>query len=440
MAVIGIRREDKNEWERRVAITPDDVRELIEKHGIKVIVQPSSIRAFTDDEYKEAGAEVKEDLSEATVIFGVKEMPVEFFEPQKTYVFFSHTIKGQRHNMPMLKRLMDLKDNLIDYEKMTDEKGRRVVFFGRFAGLAGMTDTLWALGRRLEALGIETPFSKVQQAYKYFDVKHLKEELSAIGKEVEEKGLPENLTPLVIGIAGYGNVSRGAQEILDLFPVKEITPDELLNIDKIETSNRQIYKVIFKEEHIVEPIDADAEFDLMDYYQHPEKYRSVFEKYLPFMTVLVNAIYWDERYPRLLTKEKAKEMYGGELLPKLLVIGDISCDIEGAIEVTVKATDPGNPVYVYDVEKGEPVDGFDGKGPLILAVDNLPCELPRDSSEAFSHALKPYVPEIATADYSVEFDELKLSPVVKRAIIVYHGELTEDYRYLLEHLKEAGVL
>lgn len=438
MAIIGIRREDKNEWERRVAITPDDVKELIEKHGIKVIVQPSPIRAFTDEEYLRAGAEVKEDLSEAPVIFGVKEMPVEFFEEGKTYVFFSHTIKGQRHNMPMLKRLMDLKANLIDYEKMTDEKGRRVVFFGRFAGLAGMTDTLWALGKRLEVKGVETPFAKVKQAYQYFDVAHLKKELSEIGKEIQEKGLPTEITPLVIGIAGYGNVSRGAQEILDLFPVREITPEELLDGSALTDSN-VIYKVIFKEEHIVEPIDPDAEFDLMDYYQHPEKYRSVFDRYLPHLTVLVNAIYWDERYPRLLTKEKVHEMYSnGE--PKLIVIGDISCDIEGAIEVTVRATDPGNPVYVYDVTKGEAVDGFEGKGPVILAVDNLPCELPRDSSESFSHALKPYVPEIATADYSVDFDKLDLSPVVKRAIIVYHGELTPDYKYLEEHLKEAGLL
>ncbi len=439
MAIIGIRREDKNEWERRVAITPDDVKELIEKHAIKVIVQPSKIRAFSDDEYRAAGAEVKEDLSEAHVIFGVKEMPVDFFEEAKTYVFFSHTIKGQKHNMPMLKRLMELKDNLIDYEKMTDDQGRRVVFFGRFAGLAGMTDTLWALGKRLEAKGITTPFAKVQQAYKYFDVAHLKEELSAIGKEIEENGLPDEITPLVIGIAGYGNVSRGAQEILDLFPVRELTPDELLKLDSLELSSKAIYKVVFKEEHIVEPVSPDVRFELMDYYQHPEKYRSKFDRYLPYMTVLVNAIYWDERYPRLLTKEKAREMYmQGE--PKLLVIGDISCDIEGAIELTVKATDPGNPVYVYDVEKDEPIDGFEtGKGPVILAVDNLPCELPRNASESFSHALKPYIPEIATADYSVTFDELRISPVVKRAIIVYHGELTPDYRYLEEHLKEAGL-
>ncbi len=439
MAVIGIRREDKNEWERRVAITPDDVKELIEKHGIKVIVQPSKIRAFTDEEYREAGAEINEDLSEASVIFGVKEMPIDFFEEGKTYVFFSHTIKGQRHNMPMLKKMMDLKDNLIDYEKMTDEKGRRVVFFGRFAGLAGMTDTLWALGQRLMVMGIDTPFSKIQQAYKYFDVKHLKEELSAVGREISEKGLPDSISPLVIGIAGYGNVSRGAQEVLDLFPVEEITPQELIEINSRDTSNKVIYKVIFKEEHIVEPRDPQVKFELMDYYQHPEKYRSVFDRYLPSMTVLVNAIYWDERYPRLLTKEKAREMYTSGT-PKLLVIGDISCDIEGAIEVTVKATDPGNPVYVYDVEKDEPVDGFDGKGPLILAVDNLPCELPRDSSESFSHALKPYVPEIATADYSVEYEKLDMNPVVKKAIILYHGKLTPEYQYLIGHLKEAGVL
>jgi len=146
---IGIRREDKNRWERRVPLIPKHVKELIESHGIDVTLQPSSIRIFSDEEYLQAGAKIQEDLSACHIIFAVKEIPADFFQPGKTYVFFSHTIKGQKKNMPMLKRMMELGCNLIDYEKVIDEKGRRLIFFGRHAGLAGMIDTLWALERRL---------------------------------------------------------------------------------------------------------------------------------------------------------------------------------------------------------------------------------------------------------------------------------------------------
>ncbi len=435
--MIGIRREDKNEWERRTPIVPRDAKELIEKEGIEIVVQPSPIRAFTEDEYREAGAKIDENLSGCQVIFGVKEMPLSFFEEGKTYVFFSHTIKGQKHNMPMLKKMMELGCNLIDYEKMTDESGRRVVFFGRFAGIAGMTDTLHALGQRLKVEGIETVFLEVQQAYHYHDVQHLKDEMRRIAKHIETKGFPDELVPLVIGIAGYGNVSRGAQEVLDLLPVIEISAKELLELDQKSVEKNKIYKVVFKEVDTVESKSPDYQFELQDYFQHPEKYRSKFKMYLPHLTVLVNAIYWDSRCPRLVTKADIKELYA-EGQPKLRVIGDISCDIEGGIECTIKATDPGNPVFVYDVDTGQAIDGYEGKGPVIMAVDNLPCELPRDSSTEFSRALKPFVPEIAKADYSVEFDKAEFSPTVKRAVILWHGELTPDYKYLQKFVDELG--
>ncbi|PIV69931.1 MAG: hypothetical protein COS08_02885, partial [Euryarchaeota archaeon CG01_land_8_20_14_3_00_38_12] len=149
---VGIRREDKNIWERRTPIIPQHIKELKEK-DIEFFVQPSKIRAFRDGEYVEAGANIQDSLNQCNVIFAVKEIPLDFFKKNKTYVFFSHTTKGQKHNMPMLKKMMELKCQLIDYEKIVDEKNRRLIFFGRYAGLAGMIDTLWALGQRLNKGG-----------------------------------------------------------------------------------------------------------------------------------------------------------------------------------------------------------------------------------------------------------------------------------------------
>ncbi len=429
--IIGIRREDKNRWERRVPLIPEHVKEFKEKHGIETIIQPSQIRVYSEDEYTKAGAIVQEDLSNCPTVFAVKEIPIDFFEYGKTYIFFSHTIKGQKYNMPMLKKMMDLKCNLIDYEKIVDERGYRLVFFGRFAGLAGMIDTLWAFGRRLNSKNIDTPFNEIKQTIHYKSLNEIKEHLEKIGKKIQQNGLPESLTPLIIGFAGYGNVSKGAQEILDILPVKEISPKE---IEKIygNPSNRCIYKVVFKEEDMVEPISSDDSFDLQDYYQHPEKYQSIFEKYVPHLTILMNCIYWNTQYPRLVTKNFLKKNYTERL--SLQVIGDISIDINGAIEFTEKATTQDNPVFVYDPLTDTIKDGYIGEGVVIMGVDNLPCELPRESSHAFSNALHTLAPEIAKADFTQDFDNCKLPHEIKKAVVLYHGKLTPDYQYIDKYL------
>lgn len=430
-STIGIRGEDKSVWERRVPITPQDARDLQADHDLKVIAQASEIRVFDSDEYLQAGIAVREDLSPASTIFAVKEIPLKVLEPGKTYVFFAHVIKGQPYNMPMLKRMMELGCNLIDYEKVTDEEGRRLIFFGRHAGLAGMIDTLWAFGRRLAWEGTPNPFTQLRQAHRYKDLDEAIAALERVKGQIETEGLPEAIFSLILGIAGYGNVSRGAQELLSHLPVVEIAPDEIAAIAESKDASRYvIYKVVFKEEHTVEPVSPDDRFELQDYYQHPEKYRSRFETYLPHLTILVNAIYWDTIYPRLVTKDYVKQAYGGERSPRLRVIGDISCDVEGAIEVTVKSTEPGAPVFVYDPETGEAKDGYEGRGPVIMAVDILPSELPRESSIDFSRVLKAYVPAIAKADFSVPFDQLDLPPEIKRAVILQQGQLTPNYRYL----------
>jgi len=432
-ARIGIRLEDKNEWERRAPLVPAHIKALKDR-DIEVCVQASPIRAFTAQEYEQANATMVEELSACPAVFAIKEIPSQLLEAGKTYAFFSHTIKGQKHNMPMLRRLLDLGCNLIDYEKITDENGRRLIFFGNYAGLAGMLDTLWALGHRLAWEGIETPFQKLLPARLYADLDEAKAAVREVGQKIALNGLPETFTPLICGFAGYGNVSRGAQQIFDLLPHHEISPSDLTANQPTSKQSNTLYKVVFKEADMVEPIAPGAQFELQDYYNHPEKYRGGFEKYILHLSVLVNGIYWTERYPRLVTRACLKELFGQSEPPRLRVIGDISCDTEGAIECNLHTTSPGDPVYVYDPLTGATHNGYTGRGVVVLAVDNLPAELPRESSTHFSETLLPFVPEIAQADYSVPFEQSQLSPTLKRAVITWHGELTPDYRYLEEYL------
>lgn len=434
---VGIRREDMYAWERRTPLVPSDGAALVRENDLSIVAQSAPKRIFTDDDYRRVGIEVADDLSSCPVVFGIKEIPIPVLEPNTTYTFFSHTIKGQAYNMPMLRRILELGSTLIDYEKVTDDAGRRLIFFGNYAGLAGVIETLWTLGERLAWEGVPNPFSALRRALDYPDLDTAKGALRRIGEEIASQGLPQQIAPLVIGIAGYGNVSRGAQEILALLPVEEVLPEDLANLRNGGTaSNRVVYKVVFKEEHLAEPLAAGASFDLQEYYTHPERYRGVFDRYLPHLDVLMNCIYWEPRYPRLVTKQKVRELTesGG----RLRVIGDVSCDVEGAIECTVEATQPDDPVYVYDPVEDTTIRGVAGNGPVIMAVEILPSELPRESSTYFSGVLKRYIPAIAGADYSGTFAACDLPPEIKRAVIAYRGELTPSYRYLEPYLEAQG--
>lgn len=426
-STIGIRREDKSIWEARVPLVPDDIALLVRDHGLKFSVQSATHRAFPDAAFTAAGAEVCDGAVDCPIIMGVKEVPPDQLLAERTYVMFSHTIKGQRENMPLLRRLMELKCQLIDYEKIVDAAGRRLVFFGRYAGLAGMIDTLWALGARWQHEGIENPFSSVQQAHRYASLDDAVREMTRIGALIRRSGLPQRCRPLVCGFAGYGQVSQGAQEIYDLLPVEEVTPEDLPTLPHTPAT---CYKVVFREEHMVKPVDSAASFELQEYYDHPERYRGCFAPHVPHLTVLVNGIYWEPKYPRLITRALIKELYGGTEPPRLRVIGDITCDIEGSVECTVRATEPDQPVYVYEPDTGETKDGVAGRGPVILAVDHLPCELPVDASIHFSRSLSPLITGLTGADFDAPLANSGLPPELAAATIVYQGELAEPYAYL----------
>jgi len=432
---IGIRYEDKYLMERRVALVPAHVKQLVEK-GIEIQVVPSEKRIFKDEEYLQAGAVLREEPLDADVILGVKEMPLNYFKPHKTYVFFSHTIKGQPYNMPLLRNMMESKINLIDYERIVDAHGRRLIFFGRFAGLAGMINSLWSLGQRLQRKGMETPFLNIKQTHNYDSLEEAKAAVSAVGQEIACNGLPEKMAPVVVGITGYGNVSKGAQEILGLLPVIEISPAELENLKQQENiPSNVIYKVVFEEKHLSRPKEPGKKFDLQEYYQHPERFEGVFEQYLPHLTVLMNCMYWDDRYPRIVTKDELEILWKNKDL-RLEVIGDVTCDPDGSVEITHKGTAIEDPVFVYHPETRKPVMGFDGEGVLVMAVDILPSELPREASQAFSDALIKFLPGLLGADFEVPFEQLQVPDPLKKAMILYHGELTPDYQYLKQYLNE----
>ncbi len=434
-SIIGIRHEDKYVMERRVAVIPEHAKLLIEQQGLEILVESSPKRIFTDEEFTAAGAKIVDDVRKAPVIFGVKEMPIDYFEDEKTYIFFSHTIKGQEYNMPLLKRMVEKKINLFDYERVADDEGKRLIFFGKFAGLAGMINSLWSLGQRLMEYGIETPFLKIQQAHNYNSLEEAKKVISDVGEEITEHGLPAELTPLTIGFTGYGNVSNGAQEIAALLPIIEVSPKELLTLsERNDLPNNVLYKVIFKEWDMSVPKEEDGKFELQDYYKHPEKYKGIFEQYLPHLTILMNCMYWDERYPRIVTKEWVKKAFSKET-PKLTVIGDVTCDPDGSVEITHKGTEIEDPVFVYNPDTENATMGFQGKGILVMAVDILPSELPRESSIGFSNALLKYIKPIAEADYSLSFEELNIPGPIKNSMILHQGNFTPDYEYMKEFIK-----
>ena len=435
MTKVGIRFEDKYVMEKRVALVPRDVKRLIKNDDIHFIVEKSAKRVFTESEYEEVGAEITDNLDEAQIIFGVKEMPIDFFEENKTYLFFSHTIKGQEYNMPLLKRMIEKKINLIEYEKITDEDGKRLIFFGHYAGLAGMINSFWSFGQRCLVKGLKNPFSSLKQSHLYSSLDEAKEALSEVAETIRKDGIDSSIAPLTIGITGYGNVSKGAQEIIDLFDNKEVTPEELLKLRSSNSfDNKTIYKVIFKEHHISKPKNKDAEFELQHYYNHPEEYVNNLEQYVPELSILMNCMYWGPEYPRIITKDFLEDLFSNPK-NKLCVIGDVTCDPDGSIEATHMGTYIEDPVFVYNPFTRKPTMGFEGEGLLIMAVDILPSELPREASEGFSEALSPYVKDLVNTNFNDTFENLTLPAPLKRALILHNGEFTPNFKYMEEFVK-----
>jgi len=431
-----IRAEDKNRWERRAPLVPEDLREILKATGARAFVEESAKRIFTEDQYAAAGANRCVGMADGEVIVGVKEIAVEKILDNKTYLFFSHTVKGQKDNMPLLQRIIDSGSTLIDYERITDASGRRLIYFGPYAGDAGAIDILSLMGEHWAEKGLDTPFAEVRRAHQYESVQEACRHLREIGGRIQKNGLPRQLCPFTIGILGYGNVSGGAQQIFECLPTERIAADQINEwVGQGKGDRHRVYLTVFQESDLVRPRDDGAVFDLQEYYRHPERYQSRFDRFLSSFTLLVNAVYWEKRYPRFVTWAGLKRLVESTPKPKLSGIADITCDIRGSIECNVKSTDSDSPAYRVDPATQNTSAGHLGQGIVLLAVDNLPCELPKDSSRFFSNQLRPFVPGLLSADYKNTLDASGLPTEVKKAVIVYNGKLTKDYDYLKHYLK-----
>ncbi|MCJ8344723.1 hypothetical protein MJH12_04225 [bacterium] len=427
-----IRAEQKNEWEGRSSITPSHASKLKSEFGINVHFETSEKRCFDDSEYIDAGATLVQDIEDHEIVAGVKEIPVEkISDKSKTYLFFSHTIKGQKENMPMLEKIIAAKSTMIDYEKITDENQMRLVAFGYHAGVVGCVDSLWILGQKLKAQGISNKFEDFKQALDYKDIETCRTHLREIGWEIAKTGFSDNKEPIVIALLGEGKVSDGMKYILECLPTRTYTPLEFLANDQ-ELDTHEIHLVAFGPRHMVKRKD-NKPYSREEYFSNPELYQSCFNKYYDKFSLILNAIFWTPQNPVFISQEMFETAFNNGKYP--LVLGDVTCDINGSMECTTKASDPGNPCYTYHPLTKEAPDGWSTEGVTVLAVDNLPCEFSSDASRDFGNSMFPFWESIAKSDYSKNLEDCGFAQEIQRATIIYNGKLTERYKYLAEFLE-----
>lgn len=428
---VGILRETKG-FEHRTPLVPSDVEWLV-KRGVTVEVESSPHRAFQDGEYSACGARIVEKIENAGLLVGIKEPRVNDLHTNKAYMVFSHTAKGQPCNMPLLNACIRKKITLIDYEKIVDLYGSRLVFFGRFAGICGMVDSLHYLGRKLTARGIENPFAFIKPAFQYGSLDELKEDLDKVGQRIKTGGFVDELTPFIIGITGHGNVSRGAQEVLDLLKPVEIHPRDMREfIDHQRKQRHKVYKIVFLREEKFRSKKGKG-FYFEEYLKHPRDFESNLDVYLPYINILMHTAYWDSRFPRLVPKDMVQVLFREQPF-RLEFIGDLSCDVEGSVEITHMATAPDRPVFTYDPANDRYVDGFSSKGVTVLAVDNLPAELPKDASDDFSGLIRDYVYQIAAHGVTDITHHMAIPVEIRNAVVTEKGKLTKNSRYLRKFL------
>ena len=450
--VLGVMSETYNLWERRAPLCPKHVASLIEEYQPtgelhKIIVQPSNCRVFSNSQYEAAGAIVQEDLTEAHLILGVKRpLREQDLKSEKAYCFFSHVVKGQPENMALLKHVLDNKIELFDYEclvegglsstsRALDQKQKRLVAFGKFAGMAGTNNALHALGRRLLHRGFSTPLLHVPPAYTYSDWDEARRCLSLVGEQIQREFLP--LEPLVVCVTGRGgNVHAGALEVLQLLPHKMLSVEDLPSLFENKAPHNHVYILPVAVGDLVEH-KSGASFDRHQYQENPHEYVSIFgNRIAKYVSVLVNAAYWSERYPRLLSKAEMHEMYLQEAtVPRLQVVADISCDVGGSIEFLHRVTSIERPFFEYDPIRGkEIIDDVSGDGITVSGVDILPSELPKESSEHFGDALLPYMRHIIKSSHGSVSGRvgalIDLPPEIRHACIASDGELTEGFKYI----------
>ncbi|CAM6098157.1 unnamed protein product [Calypogeia fissa] len=459
--VMGIRREEHSKWERRAPLTPAHCARLLNfgrygnGEGVdRILVQPCTKRIHSDMQYEEVGCEISEDLSACGFIAGVKRPEPGTLLPDRAYSFFSHTHKAQPENMPLLDEILQKRISLYDFELITGDKNERLVAFGEYAGRAGMLDFFRGLGERFLSLGFSTPFLSLGSSYMYSSLTAAKAAVVAVGDEIASAGLPLGICPLVFVFTGSGNVSRGAQEIFQLLPHSFVKPSDLPQLYETQTkpamngnfsrkqkANFKIYGCVVESLDMVAPNDYEKSFDKADYYAHPEDYHSIFhEKIAPYTSVIVNCMYWERRFPRLLTNEQLRQLTrtysrteAQRTWSRLLGVADITCDVEGSIECLHQTTPIEQPFFRYNPSSGSYHNDMDGDGIIFLAVDCLPTELPKEATKHFGDVLFPFISNMARGQSPDE-----MVPPIKRACIAHNGKLTHLYDYI-ERMRQGDI-
>lgn len=402
---LGIIREGKVPPDKRVPLTPKQCRIVETKFpNVEVIVQPSPIRSFKDEEYLEEGITMSEDLSSCDVIIGVKEVNISDLIPNKKFMFFSHTIKKQAYNRPLLQAILDKKIQMIDYEALKDKHNKRIIGFGRYAGIVGCYNGFRTFGLKHKLYSIKSANSCANRL--------------EVEEELKKIILPSN-TKIIL--TGYGRVGHGAREILDLLPIKEVTAEEFMT----GTFNMPVYTQLEVEDYYAR--QDGTPFDKQDFYTHPEKYKSTFSRFISEADMYIPCHFWNNNSPYILTKEDLRS----ENI-RLSVVADVSCDIDEPIGCTIRSSSIINPVYGYNpVTENE--DDFMKEGVIaVMAVDNLPCELPLDASQDFGNEL---IKHIFPALFVDDPDNI----IGRGSETTLNGTLTPYFEYLTDYVNGVTV-
>jgi len=395
---IGILREGKTPPDKRVALSPEQCVQVQNQYpDLDLVVQPSPIRRFVDSQYSDLGVVMQEDLADCDVIIGVKEVPEKDLIANKTYFYFSHTIKEQPYNRSLLLKMLSLNIRMIDYETLTNANGKRLIGFGRYAGIVGCYNGFLAQGKRTRSYDLK-PANLCE------DRKEMESELTKI-----------KLEPIKIVLTGSGRVGNGILELINLIGINEVSKEQFLN----ESFDQAVYVQLNTLDYNIR-IDGSAS-SKSDFYANPHLYKSDFLKYANVAEMFIAGHYYSADSPYLFTREQAKLSSFN-----IKTVADVSCDIDGPVACTIAPSTISNPIYGYN-PLTELIDDITKPDVItVMAVDNLPCELPKDASEDFgAEMIKHILPCLLTEDPT---------NIIERATICENGKLTKHYEYLSNYV------
>jgi len=394
----GIIRERKNPPDRRVVLSPEECQNVLSKFPkAEILVESSPIRVFSDQEYADKGLKVVNDLETCEVLLGVKEVPIEALIPNKKYFFFSHTIKKQPYNRELLQAVLDKNIELYDHEVITNTKGSRLVAFGRYAGIVGAYNGFRAYGLKFDLFQLPKAESLLDQ--------------QALITELKKTQLPN----IKILLTGKGRVGNGAKEMLDAMELRQVAPSEYLS----ETFNEPVYCQIDVSQYVKRK--GEIKGSKTDFFQNPEAYESDFFRFAKVTDFYIAGHFYGDGAPYLYTREDAKQPDFN-----IKVVADISCDIDGPVASTIRPSTIAEPIFGYDPESETETDFKKEKAIAVMAVDNLPCELPRDASVGFGEAFSKYV--------IPSFFDNDEDGLLDRARMTQKGKLTPRYAYLQDYV------